>query len=108
MKFIQDHTEIDPESFEEVWYNKDGGEISDDNEKFYAKRLTKNGNPAYYVREFSGTLMDPGGIFGNKRFHREEIRMVKVDKDVFDYYMMYLKTKNQKYLTQAERGRLNG
>lgn len=108
MKFIQEHTEVEPENFEEVWYNKDGKEISGENEKFYARRLTKNGNPAYYVREYSGTLMNPAGIFANKRFHTEEIRMVKVDKDIFDYYMMFLKTKNQIHLTRAERGRLNG
>jgi hypothetical protein len=106
MKYIQDEPIVD--EFEEIWFNKDGKEILGENEKFYAKSLTRDGSTTYYVREFGGTLFDPTGTYSRKRFHPEEIKMPKVNKNVFDFYMMFLNTKNNIYLVRAERGRTNG
>jgi len=106
MRFIED--EVLLEENNEVWFNKDGGVISGENEKFFAKMTTKNGSTVYYVREYGGTLFDPNGPYKYKKFHPEEIRMVRVRPNIFNDYMLFLTTKKQTFLRSAERGRTNG
>ena len=92
----------------EIWLNKDGKIITGENEKFFAKLVTRDGSTTYYVREHGGLLFDPNGPYKNKRFHPEEIRMVKVRPNIFNDYMLFLTTKKETYLRSAERGRTNG
>ena len=40
MKYINEEPDIPKIDVEEVWFNKDGKEISGENEKFYAKVIS--------------------------------------------------------------------
>lgn len=107
MKYVDDQSQIDKRDFEEEWFNKDGKEIFGENERFYAKSITKNGRPSYYIRVFQNTPFDPIGIYG-RREREVGVEMKKVSKTTFDYYMLYLVTKNSLYMTRAQRGLHNG
>ena len=89
----------------EFWFNKNGEEISSENEKFYAKIIEKNNSRAYYIRTYDGAIYDPLGMFSRRE--SLDIVMTKVSKSTFDFYMMYLRTNNNIFLTRAERGFLN-
>ena len=61
---------------------------------------------SYYAQTFQGGLYDPNGMYS----HREsaiELKMSRVSKNTFDFYMLYLNTKNSLYLTRAQRSFLN-
>ena len=61
---------------------------------------------SFYAQTFQGGLYDPNGMYS----HREssiELKMSRVTKNTFDFYMLYLKTKNSLYLTRAQRSFLN-
>ena len=106
MRYVQD--EIVEEHVEECWFNRNGEELSNPNEQFYAKSVTKTGDPVYYVREHAGALFNPEGMYARKNFKPDEIKMRRVAKKVFDLYMLFLQTKNPVYLTKAQRGQTNG
>ena len=107
MKYVNDSSEIDKQELSEEWFNKDGKEISGENERFYAKTITKNGSESYYIRVFNNSPFDPIGIYG-RRERDMGIELKKVSKNTFDFYMMYLTTKNGLYMTRAQRGLHNG
>ena len=61
---------------------------------------------SFYAQTFQGGLYDPNGMYS----HREsaiELKMSKIGKNTFDFYMLYLNTKNSLYLTRAQRSFLN-
>tara|TARA_R110002096_G_scaffold21406_2_gene69452 strand:+ start:3862 stop:4197 length:336 start_codon:yes stop_codon:yes gene_type:complete len=110
MKYIDSEEDIEelPQSQkqEEMWFNKDGQEISGENERFYAKSVVKNGRAYYYIRVYSSSPFDPNGIYG-RRERALPIDLKSVSKNTFDFYMMYLSSKNSLYMTKAQRGFLN-
>ena len=106
MKYINQEPDI-PDIEVEIWFNKDGQEISGENERFYAKTIVKNGCEYYYIRVYNNFPFDPIGIYG-RRERELPIDLKKVSEDTFDYYMMYLTTKNSLYMTRAQRGLNNG
>jgi hypothetical protein len=106
MKYINEEPDIPKVEAEEVWFNKDGKEISGENEKFYAKIIAKNDRQYYYIRVYDNSPFDPIGIYG-RRERNLPIDMKRVSKNTFDFYMMYLTTKNSLYMTRAQRGFLN-
>lgn len=107
MKYINDPS---LSKREEVFYSrfgKTGDEITSHKEKVYAQILHGETDDQYYVRQFQGSPYDPFGTNSNReRFI--ETKMRKVSQAIFDFYMVYLKTKNSIYLTKASRGMLNG
>lgn len=108
MKYIQ---EVDEDTFpkdEEVWFNKDGNEVEGANQQFFAKTLVRNGRRTYHIREQGGLFCDPIGIYANRRFREDVVKSVLVAKEVFDLYLVYLKTKNSSYLTKAQRRHTHG
>jgi len=107
MKYINEEPDIPNIEIEEIWFNKDGKEISGENERFYAKTIAKNGSQYYYIRVYNSFPFDPNGIYG-RRERELPIDLKKVNKNTFDYYMMYLTTKNSLYLTRSQRGLHNG
>ena len=116
-KFISDTDQYDPRNEQEYeqLFNKNGessGELEEERkESFFAKIIGKAvGNKpstCYYIRVHDNTLFDPTGI-NSFRVKYLDTKMRKVSKATFDFYMIYLKTKNSIYLTRAQRSFLNG
>ena len=94
----------------EVLFDRVGGVVINDKEKSFAKIVTTTRrdrqSDSYYVRVHKGVPYDPLGMHG----HRDdyiEAKLDKVSKDTFDYYMMFLETKNLLYMTRAQRSFIN-
>ena len=109
MKYIEEHTEIRPDSTnrDSLVFNKNGQQTKLSNkEKIYAKIVVKNQKESYYIRVHQSVPFDPMGTYG-KRSAWIETKMQSVSKATFDFYMMYLQTKNSLYMTRARRGLTN-
>lgn len=107
MRYVNDQSEIPKPEAEEFWFNKDGKEITGDNERFYAKTVVRGNQEQYYIRVHNNAPFDPIGIYGFRE-RGMKIDLKKVSKNTFDFYMMYLTTKNSLYMTRAQRGLHNG
>ncbi len=106
MKYIDKYrSNINPQS-EEHNFNKNAQKIDNPLEKSYAKIIEKNNNTSYYIRVHQSVPLDPMGAYG-KRDKFIETKMKPTSKATFDFYMMYLKTKNSIYMTKARRGFTN-
>lgn len=106
MKYINEHTNhINPQA-EEHTFNKNAQKIDNSLEKSYAKIIERNGKASYYIRVHQSIPLDPMGVYG-KRDKFLETKMKQTSKSTFDFYMMYLKTKNSIYMTKARRGFTN-
>jgi hypothetical protein len=94
---------------EELNFNRDGQQIGKDqkNQKTYAKVVAKNGLTSYYICIHRNNLYNPSSI-SESRERYQETQLKKVQKDVFDFYMMFLSTKKSIYMTKAQRLFLNG
>jgi hypothetical protein len=88
-------------------FNKHGERISNEKENFFAKIIGNDRNSYYYIRTHEGILFDPAGM-NSYRVKFVDTKMKKVSKSTFDFYMIYLKTKNNIYLTRAQRSFLDG
>ena len=110
MKYIEEHTELntdDNKAKESIIFNKNGQQTKlADKQKIYAKLLVKNQRESYYIRVHQSVPYDPMGTYG-KRSAWIETKMQPVSKSTFDFYMMYLQTKNSLYMTRARRGLTN-
>ncbi len=108
MKYIDEHSYTEPEHVNEFFFSKTGEKLNpkDTNQKTYAKIVAKNGVEAYYISTYQGVLFDPLGPY-SRRENNVETAMKKVSKNTFDFYMIYLKTRNSIYMTKAQRGYLN-
>lgn len=104
MKFIC-KDDVISDNKKEIWFNINGKEISGDNEKFFSKTIEQEGRLYYYVRTHDNNLYDPTGMYSKRG--SIPLVMTKVSKGTFDFYMLYLTTKNSLYFTRAERGFLN-
>ena len=94
----------------ETLYDKTGGAVINQKEKSYAKlvkTIDRNSSiDRYYVKVHQSVPYDPWGMYG----HREGYVLTKfqsVSKETFDYYMMYLKTRNSLYMTRSQRSFIN-
>jgi hypothetical protein len=93
----------------ELIFNRDGQEIGKDqkNQKFYAKVVVKDDLTSYYISVYQNVLFNPSSISESREKYKD-IKMKKVQKDVFDFYMMFLSTKKMIYMTKAQRMFMNG
>lgn len=113
MKYIDPKVGTPKESraTEETLFDRTGSEVINEKEKNYAKIVKtsfegKESANAYYIKTYQNVPFDPSGAYG----HREqylETKFSKVSKDTFDYYMLFLKTKNTLYMTRAQRSFIN-
>lgn len=92
-------------------YNKIGGVIENETDIVYAKcqEINLHGSlqKKFYVLTSNGALFDPNGIDSHRQKNiRTELR--STSKQVFEYYLDYLQTKNPIFLRRAERGFING
>tara|TARA_Y100001951_G_C11159479_1_gene193924 strand:- start:223 stop:567 length:345 start_codon:yes stop_codon:yes gene_type:complete len=113
MKYIDPRKDVAQESIktESNLFDRSGEEVINEKEKSYAKVVTtiiENRDPTntYYIKTYQNSPFDPNGLYG----HREqylETKFNKVSQNTFDYYMMFLKTRNSLYMTRAQRSFIN-
>jgi hypothetical protein len=112
-RFISDPEQQDlyDEQECEQFFNKNGEIKVEKKESFFAKIIEKvvgnKPSTCYYIRVHDSTLFDPTGT-NSFRVKYLDTKMRRVSKTTFDYYMIYLKTKNSIYLTRAQRSFLDG
>jgi len=108
INFIADANLLPEEQHDIVSFNKDGKEVSNPNEIVFAKIILKDNIDHHYVRmQNDGTISDP--LRSRIKSKRTEIvTMKRVSKSTFDFYMLYLQTKNNIYIVRAQRGFING
>jgi hypothetical protein len=98
------------ESVTSELFDRIGNPVINKKERTYAKRIvTEGSNSAHYIQTFNNALYDPNNSMYS---HREgninfELKYKKVSKETFDFYMLFLKTKNNLYFTRAQRSFLN-
>lgn len=111
MKFVESYSTKDfsKEKIEQS-YNKLGNFVTNAKEKTFARYLETDVNGAkqikYLIATYNNIPYDPNGIDS----HREsslDIKLKSVSKQVFEYYTLYLKTKNSLYMTRAQRSYIN-
>jgi hypothetical protein len=112
MKFVESYSDKDfAPNVEEKIFDKNGDEVNSKKSKVFAKYLeTKlhDGSKQfkYLIATFNNVPYDPKGIDS----HREsglDIKLKSVNKQAFDYYLLYLKTKNGLYMTRTQRSYIN-
>lgn len=79
------------------------GKIVDSEPRALAKVITKNSKEYFFVWFWRGDLYDPYGPDILRKSQQFMSKFMKVNKEVFDFYYKYLKTKNRIYLTRAKR-----
>ena len=91
-----------------LWFDKDGKQSSNDKQVFFGKIVSDDNTDTHYVRmEANGMISDP--LKDRIRSTRTDlVKWKKVKKSIFDFYMVYLNTKNPIYLTKAQRGFIDG
>jgi hypothetical protein len=93
-------------------YNKLGLPIVNPKEKCFAQHTSKDiGKGArqnkYYIITHNNIPYDPNGPDGHRELYLT-LELKSVSKQTFDYYLMYLKTKNSLYITRTQRSYING
>jgi hypothetical protein len=93
----------EPLEFYKTYLNADGVEVGEDNAEICAKTLISNrtGNTTFYIKSTSKELFNPTV----KSFHyrKNNWKLLKSSQEKYNLYISFLKTKNIKFLTQAER-----
>lgn len=92
-----------------VAYSELLSEVSEDDSKAYAKEVRLDTKTIYYVKQNkNGRLYNPNGIY-SERQQQKQLRygpnwnFREVSKKVFEYYTKFLETKNEAWLSHAER-----
>lgn len=110
MKFINSSDnidDIDKKEIYEIKLNKLGRPIENDSEKIFAKIISSNNQTKYAILIFNNQPYDPYGVDS----HRESnlrLDLKQVNSQAYNYYVSYLKTRNQLYMTRAQRSFING
>ena len=86
-------------------------EVEEDDSSAYAKTVRINNKTVYYVKQDKyGNLYNPSGMYSEGNASKELRHAGRpnwvfrdVEKKVFDYYLKFLETKNEAWLTNAER-----
>jgi len=95
-----------------VAYSKGMEEVDENSPVAYAKRVNNEGKIIYYVKQDKyGNLYNPNGLYSERTENRntrhaagQQWKFRETDKKTFDYYVKFLKTKNEAWLNNAERG----
>jgi hypothetical protein len=113
MKFINSasKSEARKQTVEEK-FNKLGEVPQSDKEQIFAKVLAIDIGKGriqkkYMIRTHNNTPYDPIGPDSHRELWlRTELK--NVSQETYDYYMLYLKTKNSLYMTRTQRSYING
>ena len=96
-----DHHNVPQPSISQTKFDKNGNKT--DLHSYYAEFITTDTSVNFFVKTFSGLLYDPYGPY-SKRESVLDLKLKKVSQKTFNNYLDYLKTKNLKYLSIAQRG----
>lgn len=93
-----------PENITRTYFDKNG-KITSHPESSVAKisESSDSDKKAYYVKYGRGELLDPHHIDSSMQIKRSYYTLKKVDQQIFDSYIKFLKTKNRLYFTKARR-----
>ena len=101
---------LETSHIEETSFDRTGNRILNEKEKSFAKvtRTTNRSQSSekYSIRVHDSVPYDPWGMFG----HRDQYlatKMKTVSRETFDFYMLFLKTRNSLYMTKAQRSFIN-
>lgn len=96
----------------ETVFNKSGTNISNGGERAFAKALTIDMGKGkdqvkYFICTHNNAPYDPNGPDSHREIwlHTE---LKSVSQQTFDFYVLYLKTKNSLYMTKTQRSFING
>lgn len=106
MKYIDDHGQMPKATSSEKLYDKRGNPVISARELVFAKENVSSSQTKYSIKIHKNVPYDPWGMYA----HREnylETKFKAVSKSTFDYYMMYLKTRNAIYMTRSQRSFIN-
>lgn len=111
MKYIETLNKPIKNKMQKV-YNKLGKSSESEKEKIFAKSIevdldNENKQKTYSIITQNNSPYDPYGIDS----HRESdlnLSLKNVSKQTFDYYLLYLQTRNSLYMTRAQRSFING
>lgn len=113
MKFVQGSDDLEDNvlTLDINKYNKKG-ETTDDDKNTFAKALheTRHDGTSYrkfYVVTYNNTIYDPRGTNSNRESYLD-LKLKEVSQATFDYYMLYLTSKNSLYMTRAQRSFIDG
>lgn len=91
-----------PLEFHSIFYDKDGNE-SDEAVDGYAKKNISNrtGNTSFYIKSYGCELFNP--LINLTNYRQKDWKFLKYTEEKFNLYIQFLKTKQTRYLTLAER-----
>ena len=89
-----------------TFYDKNAKVITENVELACAYVATLKNSDTYYIKILRGMLFDPQGIDGDK-IKSIATKFSKVEKNTFNFYIDYLKTKESNYYTWAERSNID-
>ena len=92
-----------------VQFDRYGEEVSDSRMGMIFAYVLDPEKPksSYYIVTHNGIPYDPLNSIV-RRSTADGYKMKKVNRDTFDFYIMYLKTNNKVYYTKANREYING
>jgi hypothetical protein len=106
MKFVEG-SDFQESSNRELKFDKRGGEITGKKEVVFSKTIiSEDSRERYYILTYQTLPLDPWGMYKGRETNLET-SMKSVSKQTFDYYMLFLKTRNSLYLTRAQRSFTN-
>lgn len=85
-----------------------GGNMVENDVYALAKIVTINSKEYYFIWFWRGDIHDPYGPDILRKSQQFISKFTKVNKETFDNYFRYLKTKNRLYLTRAKRSAIRG
>ncbi len=115
-------SETEPVAASIEFHFKDKGEITEDTNGSYAmRREYPSGHKEYFVKYATtggsvNRMLNPWGLYFTagdetkveKMMGRKRYEFRRVKESVFDAYLKFLSTQNQRYLLNAEREAANG
>ncbi len=106
MRYLDPDTDkMHKERFKYERFGNAGELVANDKEKVYAEKKTST-STTYSIATYDNLPFNPAGMYSSRKEHIE-LKMKKVNKETFDFYMLFLKTNNSLYFTKAQRSYLN-
>lgn len=111
MKFVESFKKEDfVKPSESSMLDRAGNSTLDEKQAFAKSVVIDLGNAnqtKYFVRTHNNVPYDPNGPYSHRETYlRTELK--NVSKETFENYITYLKTRNQLYMTRAQRSFING
>lgn len=86
-------------------YNINGEEVDGSKEISIAEHRDVSGIEKCFIATYNHEPFNPAGSYSRKI---KDTVLKSVDKDLFNYYILFLQTRNLDYLHRVRRGLLDG